>query len=394
MKAVGVVVEYNPFHNGHLFHLQKARQLADADVVVAVMSGFFLQRGEPALTDKWTRAQMALANGADVVIELPYLHAVQRADRFASGAIRLLAEIGCTFFCFGSEKGRIEPFLETDSMISRHDALIQSAMKPFLEAGIRYPAAVEKARAAVFPNGLPVDLTKPNNILGFHYVQANRQLGAPMQPLTIERTGAGFHDQTAAGTIASATAIRTRLADGEDVAPFLPQTVSALLHGRFLHTWEPYWPLLRYRLLTGSGLEHICEAEEGIERRMQKAAFHAESFASFLHTVQTKRYTQTRLQRLAVHLLTGTTKEDTASASVDYIRLLGMTETGQRFLKTAKKKTGMPIISRTAAAQSMLTHDLQACFAYASVTGAPDGYSSQLLKREFGPPIRMPNSLR
>lgn len=176
LKATGIVVEYNPLHNGHVYHAHEARMATDADIIIAVMSGNFLQRGEPAFVDKWTRTKMALASGVDIVFELPYRYATANAPIFARGAIELLDGAGCSAFCFGSEDGNIELFQNSMDLITKHADAYETAVRKAVAEGLSYPMALNKAYKTIQEGqpAVPVaDLSMPNNILGFHYMEAS-----------------------------------------------------------------------------------------------------------------------------------------------------------------------------------------------------------------------------
>ncbi|OZI12371.1 hypothetical protein CEW92_07825 [Bacillaceae bacterium SAS-127] len=399
MKTVGIVVEYNPFHNGHLYHAQKARETANADVVIAVMSGHFLQRGEPALIHKWARTRMALQNGVDLVVELPYAFSTQKAEFFSFGAISILKELACDSFCFGSENGQVEPFLDTLETIKSASPALNPLIHSYMKEGYSFPKAQTLAREQLFHDSLPLDLSMPNNILGYHYVQANDRLTKPMQPLTIKRQQAGYHDESLAfDSIASATGIRKEIADSKHVSTierFVPESTLTELtqyyhEHHIFHSWNMYWPLLKYRLLSASieELQSIYEITEGIEFRLKETARHATSFIDFMERVKTKRYTWTRIQRMLAHILTNTTKEEMkeAMASVRYIRLLGMNGRGREYMKSIKKELSLPLIARVAAHKELLALDMKASDVYMQGVQTP-----QLLNNEFTqPPILLP----
>ena len=365
MKAVGVVVEYNPFHNGHYFHVEQSRILSGADVVIAVMSGPFLQRGEPALLSKWHRAKMALSAGVDIVFELPYAFATQKAETFARGAIDILGSAGCDYVCFGSESGNIDDFYSTLRFIKKNQEAYESLIKTNMNVGMSYPKAASSAFKELMPSSQMMDLSKPNNILGYQYLQAIEELRLSITPLTVARKNAGYHDpELSSTTIASATSIRKSIFSNEGqlsgLSTYVPaSTYTELINyknefGHFLE-WENYWPFLQYRLLTTdrSDLANLYEVEEGIENRMVSLAEKANSFSEFMTLLKTKRYTWTRLQRICVHILTNTTKEQMRSFSqrAGYLRLLGMTDTGRQYLNKWKKHSNLPIISRLASYQ-------------------------------------------
>jgi len=364
MNIAGIIVEYNPFHNGHLYHLEATKKQTKADIVVAIMSGSFLQRGEPALLSKWERTKLALQAGIDIIIELPYTYATQRAEVFAWGAVSLLHAIGATHLCFGSETGTIAPFLKTLDYLTARQEDYNQILKKYIAEGHSYPQANALAYKALgFTDKGLLDLSKPNNILGYHYVQAVQKLQGSLQVETIQRVQAGYHDTAITNDpIASATAIRHALFhDNKELeSPPLEQltppfTANAITHAqksKRLRRWENYFPYLKYRLLTTSKeqLNDYYEAEEGLENRLVHFSQQTHSFTDFMEAVKTKRYTWTRLQRLCTHMLTGTTKAEMAAAnqlySPHYLRLLGMNQHGQRYLNHYKKQLSLPLVTK------------------------------------------------
>ena len=209
MKSVGLIVEYNPFHNGHAYHLQASKVAAQADVVIAVMSGNFLQRGEPALVSKWQRTKMALLNGVDIVFELPYRFATQKAETFAFGAVSILDAVHCESLCFGSESGDLSDFLQTIDYLKEQQNPYNENIKSYLDTGVSYPKALSLAFQQLPAADNYLDLAKPNNILGLEYIKAIQQQKCAVRPLTIARKNADYHDEHfASATIASATSIR------------------------------------------------------------------------------------------------------------------------------------------------------------------------------------------
>lgn len=403
MKSVGLIVEYNPFHNGHDYHMQQSIQESGAQITIAVMSGYFLQRGEPALVSKWQRAKMALDGGADLVIELPYAFSTGKAEIFANGAVSLLTALKTDEVSFGSEQGTIAPFEGTIDFLDEHQETYQEKLKSFLAEGYSFPKASALAFGSFHDREGIVDLSKPNNILGFHYVKAIHDQNSPMKATTIQRIGAGYHDpDLGSKEIASATGIRKAIASGDDtianVQGVVPDfTYNALLaayrqQGLF-HSWERMFPYLQYRLLTAEAheLADIYEAEEGLEHRLQAAIKQADSFTSFMKQIKTKRYTWTRLQRLCTHILTNTTKKEMApvlqNPQATYIRLLGMSENGQAYLNHVKKDLELPLVSTLSKHEDpLLALDKRAADCY--VLGYPVELRANKLQEEYAmPPI-------
>ncbi|ADU30867.1 nucleotidyltransferase [Evansella cellulosilytica] len=379
MNVLGVIVEYNPFHYGHLYHLDAAKKKTNADVTVAVMSGSFLQRGEPAITSKWTRTKMALKGGVDLVIELPYIYSTQKAEIFSDAAVSLLDELKVNQLCFGSESGNIDHFIHTVDVVSSRNNEIDERVRDVVKTGVSYPRAFSIAYREVFDNTNEsiLDLGKPNNILGYHYVKSIKKRGSKMTPCTITREQANYHDTevTKHQKIASATAIRKLLIENnfsiEAVEQYVPPSTLTLLRDEihtgthFLH-WEHYFPFIRYKLLTTptSELRAMYECEEGIEHRLIKMMKDVNSFQSFMEAVKTKRYTWTRIQRLILHILTNTSKgfmeQHCHPLSPQYIRLLGMTNKGRNYLSSIKKDLRVPLVSRASEFQhEVLQKDIQ-----------------------------------
>lgn len=396
MKAAGIVVEYNPFHNGHAFHLAQTKKKTQADVVVAVMSGHFLQRGEPAMLPKWHRAEMALKAGADIIIELPYPFSTQKADVFAFGAVSVLSALGCQFLCFGSESGQIEMFETTLEFLQENEDELERNIQQFITEGISYPAAVARAYGKLKGNKKLLDLSRPNNILGLAYLRAIKKLNTPMTGMTIKRIHADYHDvEFSSPSVASATSIRKMLFSKEGhiekIKPYVPETTFQVLKEyqnkyRTFHSWENYWPYLRFRLLhlTPEELAQIYEIEEGIENRLLKLALSSSSFRDFISRLKTKRYTWTRLQRMCVHILTNTKKAEMQKRmkKVSYLRLLGMNEQGRKYLNLMKNALQIPLVSKLSAFKdSSIDLDIRASRIYA--LGAANDFIQELINMEF-----------
>lgn len=339
-NILGIVAEYNPFHNGHIYQLQQAKQQTQADVTVVVMSGNWVQRGEPALLDKWQRTKLALSGGADLVVELPFQFAVQPAHLFAQGAVQLLSALGCTCLAFGAE----HPDLDFDTLVANQPTNASSHFKQFDET---YPTLFNDYLQA--QTGM--DLRASNDILGFSYVAANHQLKRPLKILPIQRRGSGHQDTQIdnSATVASGAAIRKAVQAGNwsAVAKLVPAETASALRKDQRVTWADYWPYLRYQLLSTplTDLHEIYQMSEGIEYRLKQAALTSTSFGDFLRAAKTKRYTYARLQRLCVYVLLQVNWV-ALPAEVRYARVLGFDHRGQQHLNQVKKASKLPLISR------------------------------------------------
>jgi predicted nucleotidyltransferase len=399
MKSVGLIVEYNPFHNGHAFHLQASKEAAEADVVIAVMSGNFLQRGEPALVSKWQRTKMALLNGVDIVFELPYRFATQKAETFANGAVSILDAVGCESLCFGSESGDLSSFIQTIDYLKDQQNSFNENIKWHLDTGVSYPKALSLAFKQLPNANNYLDLAKPNNILGLEYIKAIQRQKSSVIPMTIPRKNADYHDEHfASATIASATSIRKAIftdnASQAEINQYVPEQTKLLLKEyvqqfQGFHQWENYWSYLQFRLIhsSPSELREIYEMEEGLENRLQAAALETDNFHKFMQQIKTKRYTWTRLQRLCVHILTNTKKEEMTrhSEKASYLRLLGMTSIGREFLNKKKSHLSLPLISKLASfKEKEINLDIKAARIYS--LGIPSHLKNKMLRQEFEQP--------
>lgn len=399
MRTVGLIVEYNPLHNGHAYHYEQSKRESGADACIAVMSGHFLQRGEPAVVGKWARAEMALRMGADLVLELPAAYSSQPAEWFAYGAVRLLDATGVVdALCFGSEDGRIGPLAGQADKLFREPEGFRNRLKDELKKGVSYPAAYAAAAAAqdgernggpgqaeesagsLREDGDDLRLDLPNNILGLHYLIALRRLGSPIVPMTITRQKAGYHQASVSdASIASATAIRKLIFGGSEaqaqapgaeasallphgIEPYVPAFTADILRrefdaGRGPIGWERFAGPLFAQLLGRSPeeLSALSEVTEGLEHRIKRVLREfprasASPVESLLESLKTKRYTRAKLQRTLLRILLQHPKHELTrqklSAGPGYLRVLGFSDAGRALLKRMKKTASLPVITR------------------------------------------------
>jgi len=320
-KIAGIVVEYNPFHNGHLYHLNQTKEITGCELLIAVMSGNFVQRGEPALIDKWTRTQAALKAGADLVIELPFAMTVQSASQFAKAAVTLLSLAGCTDLVFGSETNDLETL-----QIMADCPINVDAIKENLKQGYSYPKAV----------GMVQGSYAPNDILGIAYLKALKDTS--MKATCIQRTN-DYHGEALDQEIASATAIRKALLSGQDVSRFTPMAQD-LVGSSMIH-FALYYPYIRLKLLTTpkEELVDLFMMDEGMENHLVKMATAYDEFDDFIQHAISKRYTKARIQRTLTHLMVHTTKLEIKQLTpLNTIRVLGFNDHGRAHLKTLQEK--------------------------------------------------------
>jgi predicted nucleotidyltransferase len=390
MRTVGIIVEYNPLHNGHLYHLQQAKLAAQADAVIAVMSGDFLQRGEPAIVSKWARTEMAIQAGVDLVIELPSRYATSAAERFAYGAIRTLDATGIVdYLCFGSEHGDISPFLTLAEQIETESSSFKETLAAQLQLGVSYPTAYANTIQTICQTEqLQFDASQPNNTLGLFYVLALLRIKSSIQPLTIQRIASAYADQEPShASIASATALRNAiLKNTHAIDNYVPASTLRILQREFATdcgpiTWDSLYPSLLHQLATlpTQQLKEIHDVQEGLENRLKQAiyAMDVSSFANLIDTLSTKRYTRTHLQRVLTNVLLNRTSADV----LPYIRVLGFTAKGQQLLKKMRHTAKAPLISRVTKSHfQLLEEDLKASYIHTLGYPAP---SRDQLRREL-----------
>lgn len=343
MRSCGIVVEYNPFHNGHRYHAEKARELSGADIVVAVMSGNFLQRGEPAITDKWSRTAAALENGVDLVVELPFSWSVQSADYFAKGSIKLLQALKCDALCFGTDNEQQFDYADYGRFFIEEKPAIDQLFHE-LPIGWSYPEKMAEVVSQLYPKAQNFP---PNHILGLSYAKENALYAQPMEIFPLARMNQGYHDESLImDQFASATGIRHAVFAGEDISAFVPsKTLEALRNTQI--AWSDFWPYLNYQLRANSlsDLREIYQMREGVEHRLieQEAA----SFSEYLQLISTKRYTQPRLQRLLTYVLLQIKEtEIIAEQENSMLHILGFTKKGQAYLNKRKKQFTLPIAAK------------------------------------------------
>lgn len=354
MKACGIVTEYNPFHNGHAYQIEQIRKNLPVDVVISVMSGNFLQRGEPAIVDKWTRTKMALAAGVDLVVELPVSSSTQSADFFAKGAIQILGDLKIDYLSFGVEEGLGKDFLNAAHWMVENESLISQKMSKFESVNVPYAKQMEELLNQLAPS-FPLSLNSPNNQLGFAYAKeiVRQGLAEQVELFPIQRKAVRYDDPTLHEkiSIASATAIRQAMLEGRQIEAYIPSESYGYLLEKMDQsvTWNDYFPYLKYQLFlqSESSLRNIYQMTEGLEYRLKQNIKDASSMEEFLEGIKTKRYTRTRLQRLLTYVLLQFSIEEVEKALAERpgIRLLGFNKIGQRYLNENRDQIQSPFIS-------------------------------------------------
>lgn len=368
MKIAGIITEYNPFHNGHQYHIDMTRELTQCDLLICVMSGHFVQRGEPTILNKWIRTETALNSGIDIVCELPYPFVVQSAKHFANASVRILEMMGCTDIVFGSESNDIETLQLMADLPINVDGL-----KENLNMGMGYPKAY----------GLVQGSFHPNDILGIAYLKAIQETS--ITPHCIQRTN-HYHEEELNHKIASATAIRKAVFEGKDVQEYTPLYDELNKHKPI--QWEDYFDYLKTKLYTLSkeDLQTIFLMDEGLENHFKKQIKHSHTFEEFMQNCIGKRYTRARIQRACVHLLTHTKRTDIPKLeNLNSVRILGFNTKGQDYLKTLRE-SDVKIASRFNQMPPKLREiELKATQAYAYAFDKQ--IQNEIIQREIEGPI-------
>ncbi len=359
MNNIGIIAEYNPFHNGHLHHLNESKKLGDPNHIIAVMSGDFTQRGEPAMYDNWIRAEMAVKNGVDLVIELPFAFACNNAEYFALGGLNILYGLGCvTHFSFGSESGDLNKLIKAAEFLAYEDPNYQEILKGFMDKGFSYPRSRSEALKSLGMTEVASLVRDPNNILAVEYLKQWIRLGRKMEPITIKRMGNHYHDNGISCPLASATAIRREISGGSGILGIkeaIPKTTAEIMdriERKPIIDSEGFFDILIYKILTSANeeLAEVFSAGEGLENRLKKAIIKCRNVEELIDAVLSKRYTRTRIRRLLLHILTCLTKESFSNI-IDrpalYARVLGFSDKGAKLLRhiNQNKCSKIPIIT-------------------------------------------------
>lgn len=357
-KILGIVCEYNPFHLGHLYHVETSKKLIKPDYTVAIMSGNFVERGDAAIVDKWSRAEMALNNGIDLVIELPLVYSISSAENYASGSIKILKSIGMDMFLsFGSECGDINILNEIATVLVDEPQEYLSILNHELANGTSFPKARERA-ILMYLNDIrryANILSESNNILGIEYLKAIKKEKAKVKPITIKRKGSKYNEINLNDKYSSATAIRHAIATQTDIKDFVPESTYAILSNKiekneFVLGLEKYEQAIIYKLRTmpTEEIAMLPDVNEGLENKIKKASDSCNTLNELIEKIKSKRYTRTRITRILLFALLNITKNDMEDSykTIPYIRVLGVNDKGKELIaKIAKQNKKMHIIT-------------------------------------------------
>lgn len=337
MKKIGLICEYNPFHNGHLYHIEKTKELYPDSIIILVLSTCFTQRGNLSILTKEEKTNISLNYGIDLVVELPFIFSSQSADIFAKGAISILNELGCDTLVFGSESNDVEKLKEIAN-IQLNNSLYDDLVKSYLDDGVNYPTAMSNAVRDISD----LDIGTPNDLLGLSYVKEIIKQGSNITPITIQRTN-DFHDEELNNKIVSATAIRKALDEDKDIKDNVPSLVYEYLKNKKNIS---YFDFLKYKIINeGSNISNYQTVDEGIENRVINYIDKCRDLDTLIDKVKTKRYTYNKISRMFIHILVSLTKEEALDQDLKYIRVLGFNTRGKEYLNSIKRNIKVPIIT-------------------------------------------------
>jgi predicted nucleotidyltransferase len=399
MPVVGIIAEYNPLHNGHAHHLEHVRNFSGTEGIVCVLSSNFVQRGEPALLSKWARTRMALAAGADLVLELPSAFSCSSAEYFASGGVSILNSLGIIdCLSFGSEEGDVDVLETAADILAFEDENFREILKQELDKGLSFAVARQNALKTLLASmpGQNIEnaaeaISQPNNILGIEYIKAIKRFNSNIKPMTIRRKGQGYKSLDRSSSFSSATAIRHHIRELADLKaicndPFLKSNMTEACLKILMHEIKnerhPIFPehysdiiLHSFRNLPAEKIAALPYIEDGLENRLRRAAIESVSVDEMVSKVVTSRYPASRIKRILISMLTGMTAEFLdelkANGYAQYIRVLGFNDTGRSMLSQMRKKASLPIIVKPAGykkldtlAKKLFEHEIRSTDAY------------------------------
>lgn len=334
MVNVGIIAEYNPFHNGHLYHINKIKKMFPDSRIILVMSGNFTQRADASIINKWDKTKLALNHNIDLVIELPFCFTCESADIFAYGACKILDYLKVDYLVFGSESDDTNKLFKIAKvqLTSKYDKKV----KEYIKDGINYPTALSKALSDFGFN----DIKDPNDILGISYIRELLKLKSNIIPLTIKRTN--NHNSTLLTKyITSASSIRENIRK-KNIKKYVPKDTYKYLK-RKKYFIEDYFSLLKYKILSENDLSIYQGVEEGIENKIKKVIYDSNSYDELIMNIKSKRYTYSKIKRMLLCILIGYTKKEAKIRKINYIRVLGFNNKGRDYLNKIKKEISIPI---------------------------------------------------
>lgn len=354
MLAAAIIAEYNPFHNGHLYHLNKSKQITGADAVICLMSTDFVQRGEPALISKWARAESALKAGVNLVLELPVIYSSASAETFAKGALRIIDKLAVVkWLCFGTEAQNIDPLCYLALKLQTESFEFKTALRKFLKQGNSFPKARQLAAGCIYP-GYERFLAGSNNVLAIEYLKAIEEYKSVITPIGIQRIGSDYKSETAQGVYSSATSIRNLILANKDINGLVPQYSMDVIQKADIQDPAAISDTLLFLLRRTdiTSLSRIDYMNDGLGHILYRNAFCVSTTEELIRMSLNKRHTETRIKRALISLLLNISAQDRKNVLQDcgsiYARVLAFDYKGALLLSEIKEKSDMPIITKAA----------------------------------------------
>ena len=337
MNVIGVIAEYNPFHLGHLYQINKIKEMYKDSIIIAIVSSSFTQRGDVSILNKWNKARIALDNGIDLVIELPYFYAGQSSDIFAKGAVTILNYLGIDTLVFGMESDDINN-LKLMADIQLNDKNYNNIVKEYLSNGYNYPTALSKAIKDI----LNLDIYLPNDLLALSYIKQVKLINNNIDVIGIKRTN-DYHSKEITSNIVNASLIREQFKNNLDISNYIPSYDTNKLYNVSVND---FYPLLKYQILNNiNNLDKFLTVDEGIDNRIKKYIKNSNNWNELVNNIKTKRYTYNKINRMLMHILFNLTKDESKNIAIDYVRVLGFNSKGRSYLNKIKKNKDINIVT-------------------------------------------------
>ena len=337
MNVIGIIAEYNPFHLGHLYHINKIKEMYKDSIIIAIVSSCFTQRGDISILNKWDKTNIALNNGIDLVIELPYFYAGQSSDIFAQGAVTILNYLHIDTLVFGIESDNIDN-IKIVSDIQLNNENYNNIVKKYLNIGYNYPTSLNKAINDISN----ITINSPNDLLALSYIKQIKLINNNINIVGIKRTN-DYHSKIVNDNIVNASLIREYYIQNKDITNYIPKyNINKL----YTNTINDFYPLLKYQILNNiNSLNKFLTVDEGIENRIKKHIKDSNTWDELVNNIKTKRYTYNKINRMLIHILVNLTKEEAKNINIDYIRILGFNNKGKNYLNKIKKDINIKIIT-------------------------------------------------
>lgn len=337
MNVIGIIAEYNPFHLGHLYQINKIKEIYKDSIIIAIVSSSFTQRGDVSILNKWDKTRIALDNGIDLVIELPYFYAGQSSDIFAKGAVTILNYLGIDTLVFGIESDDINN-LKLMADIQLNDKNYNNIVKEYLSNGYNYPTALSKAIKDI----LNLDIYLPNDLLALSYIKQVKLINNNINVFGIKRTN-DYHSKEITSNIVNASLIREQFKNNLDISNYIPSYDTNKLYNVSVND---FYPLLKYQILNNiNNLDKFLTVDEGIDNRIKKYIKNSNNWNELVNNIKTKRYTYNKINRMLMHILFNLTKDESKNIVIDYVRVLGFNSKGRSYLNKIKKNKEINIVT-------------------------------------------------